>query len=263
MKAAERIAFYAERFPVVELDVTARFPPTPELARQWAERTPEGFLIDVQAWSLLTGAAAFPDSLWADLQDEVRPEARDRRRLYAGHLSGDGRREAWARFRHALEPLRVAGRLGLVVLRYPPWLPPGGTASSLLAEARHRLADLALAAELAHPRWLDDDHREATLAHLGELDVALVCTDGPAGPGVVAATSDVAVVRMVGRGADDPGDYRYERAELAGWVPPVLALAEGTTQVHVLFANTVGDRAVTNAAEFDGLVNPGGAHGPG
>ncbi|MFP5375745.1 MAG: DUF72 domain-containing protein, partial [Acidimicrobiia bacterium] len=87
MRAAERIAHYAARLPLVEIDATSRFPPTPDLARQWVARTPDGFTIDVQAWSLLTGAAALPDSLWEDLRDEVLPERRDRRRLYLGHLS--------------------------------------------------------------------------------------------------------------------------------------------------------------------------------
>ncbi|MEO6121479.1 MAG: DUF72 domain-containing protein [Acidimicrobiales bacterium] len=255
MRAAERIAHYAARFRLVELDVTARFPPTPELCRQWAERTPAGFVFDLQAWSLLTGAATFPESLWADLQDEVRPEARDRRRLYASHLSADGMDEAWSRFAHALGPLRAAGRLGAVLLRYPPWLRPGSTADGLLAEARGRLAGFRLAVELPNDRWLADSQRDSTLSLLEELNLALVCVDGPDGPGVVAATSDLAVVRLGGRGAVYRADYRYRADELAAWVGPVRDLAAAGGGVHVLFANTQRDLAVINAAEFDRLVN--------
>ena len=63
MKAAERMAYYAARFPLVLVDSTYRFPPTPDVARQWVERTPEGFTMDVVAWSLLTHNATLPDSL--------------------------------------------------------------------------------------------------------------------------------------------------------------------------------------------------------
>jgi len=268
MKAAERMAYYAARFPLVLVDSTYRFPPTPDVARQWVERTPEGFTMDVVAWSLLTHNATLPDSLWPDLQDEVRPEARDRRRLYHDHLTAEARAEAWRRFRHALEPLHAAGRLGCVVLRYPYWMRPGETARAAITEARHGLGGLRLAVELPNLAWVDDDQCEPTLAFLEDNDLAFVCADGPPQaeqrPPVVASTSDLAVVRMEGR---NPGDwheaememaqrfaYRYPLRELEEWVPRVLALASSAPELHVLFANCWRDDAVTNAAEMAALL---------
>ena len=64
MKAAARLAYYASRLPLAEITGTERFPPTPDVARQWAERTPPGFTFDVRAWSLFTGAPTMPDSLF-------------------------------------------------------------------------------------------------------------------------------------------------------------------------------------------------------
>ncbi|MDP9403655.1 MAG: DUF72 domain-containing protein [Actinomycetota bacterium] len=257
MKAAERIAYYAERFPLVEIDATSRFPPTPELARQWVERTPPGFTIDIDAWTLFTGAATLPDSLWEDLRTEVRPELRDRRRLYAGHLSRAGMKEAWARFRHAIEPLRESGRLGVVILRYPHWLKPGDTGRGLLLQARRGLGDLELVVELANPGWLDGSNCEATLSFLENHGLGLVCTDSAGDPPVVAATSDVAVVRFAGRRGDEvewPGCYRYSPEELEAWVPKLRDLAGGDGWVHVLFANTYRDWAVSNAEELSALL---------
>jgi uncharacterized protein YecE (DUF72 family) len=264
MKAAERIAYYAARFPLVEIDATARFPPTPDLARQWVDRTPAGFTIDVQGWTLLCGGAALPDSLWEDLREEVRPELRDRRRLYLNHLSPAGRAEAWARFRHALAPLVEAGRLGAVILRYPSWLRPGDTGRTLLAEARTELADMALAVELTHRRWLEARECEATLEFLEGQDLGFVCVDPREGPPVVATTSDLAVVRFPGRNPgnwDEPdleiGEryaYRYPPEELEAWVEPLGELASAATEVHVLFSNCWRDDAVVNAAELAALV---------
>lgn len=257
MKAAERMAYYADRFPLVEIDATARFPPTPDLARQWVERTPPGFTIDLEAWTLFTGAATLPDSLWEDLRTEVRPELRDRRRLYGTHLSRAAMNEAWARFRHAIEPLRESERLGVVILRYPHWLKPGDTGRAMMLEARRKLDGLTIAVELANPGWLEGSNCEATLCFLELHDLGLVCVDRPSHPAVVAATSDVAVVRLAGLGAEEvewPGYYRYSTDELAAWVPKLTDLARGQASVHVLFANTYKDFAVANATELAALL---------
>ncbi|HUR24090.1 MAG TPA: DUF72 domain-containing protein [Acidimicrobiales bacterium] len=258
MKAAERMAYYARRFPLVGIDATARFPPTPELARQWVDRTPPGFTIDIEGWTLFTGAATLPDSLWEDLRQEVRPEMRDRRRLYAGHLTRAGVREAWRRFRHAIEPLNESGRLGVVIMRYPRWLRPGDTGRAMMREARQRLHGLPVAVELRDPAWLEGANCEPTLGFLEHHDLGLVCVDRLDHPPVLAATSDVAVVRFPGHGAEEVewgGSYRYSTPELAGWVPKLKDLAGGDGCLHVLFANTYKDFAVSNAAELAALLD--------
>ena len=264
MRAAERVAYYTGRFPIVELDATYRFPPTPDLCRQWVRRTPEGFVVDVQGWTLLTGNATLPDSLWEDLRLEVRPELRDRRRLYAGHLSTDGRVEAWRRFAHALQPLVDAGRLGAVILRYPHWLRPGDTGRALMAEARHRLPGLRLAVELRNHHWLASDQCEATFAFLEDHDLAFVCVDSALAPPVVATTHDLAVVRLEGHNPGDWEDpdlslaqryaYRYSAEELLAWTARLEQLAAATGEVHVIFASPYGDQAVTDAAELAQLL---------
>ncbi|MER6633758.1 DUF72 domain-containing protein, partial [Streptomyces sp. NPDC000987] len=53
--AEGRLRYYAERFPVVEVDSAYYALPTARNSRLWAERTPEGFVFDVKAFSLLTG----------------------------------------------------------------------------------------------------------------------------------------------------------------------------------------------------------------
>jgi uncharacterized protein YecE (DUF72 family) len=55
MPAADRLAFYASRFSLAEADSTYYSPPSPELTRGWAERTPDDFTMNVKAYSLLTG----------------------------------------------------------------------------------------------------------------------------------------------------------------------------------------------------------------
>jgi uncharacterized protein YecE (DUF72 family) len=263
MTARERLAFYSSRFPLAEIATTYRFPPTAEVSRQWVERTPAGFTFDLRAWSLLTGAPTLPDSLWPDLQDQVRDRSRDQRRLYRGHLTPEAVEECWDRFDHAIRPLVEADRLGAVILQYPSWFTPRPEAWAELALVARRLPGVHLAVELRSPKWVDGDACEQTLEWLEDHGLAYVCTDGPAGgpralPPVAATTSDLAVVRFVGRRSSD-GDpwtypYRYSIDELRSWVPGLVTLAESAPRVHVIMDNTWGSDAVDNALALAGLL---------
>jgi uncharacterized protein YecE (DUF72 family) len=264
MTAAERLAYYCSRLAMAEITTTHGFPPTPQLCQQWAERTPQGFCFDVRAWSLLTGAPTMPDSLYADLQDEVRPMCRDRRRLYPAHLSAEALEECWVRFAHALRPLAAAGRLGAVILRYPSWVSPRPEVWAELAYARERLRDYAVSVELTSPKWFAGTQCEDTLEWLEAHDLGFVCVDGPetgrrAGPGVVAATSPLALVRFAGRRAvpDEPWTwpYRYGSDELRAWVPRIRDLAASADEVHLVMDNAWRSDAVDNALELRHLLD--------
>lgn len=271
MTATARLAWYSERLPLAELTATYRFPPTPELSAQWASRTPEGFTFDVRAWSLLTGNPTFPDSLWPDLQGQVLPSSRPRRRLYATHLPGDVLEECWDRFAHAIGPLYRAGRLGAVILQYPSWFSPRPETWAELARAHERLPGYRIAVELHSPKWFEGDGCETTLEFLELHDLALVCVDGPAvgpraAPKVVAATSDLALVRFSGRRAvdDEPWTwpYRYGEDELAGWVPQIADLASSAAEVHLLMDNCWRSDGVDNAATLLRLLEETGKGPP-
>ncbi len=263
MTARARLAYYAARFPLAEVATTYRFPPTPEVAAQWVERTPPGFTFDVRAWSLFTGAPTLPDSLWPDLQDQVRERARDLRRLYPAHLTPAALDQCWVRFEHALRPLHRAGKLGAVILQYPGWFTPRPEAWAELASISTRLPDYRLAVELRSPKWFEGDACEGTLEWLESRDLALVCVDGPAvgqraTPAVAAATADLAVVRFIGRrqveGEPWSAPYRYADEELAEWVPRLTGLMASAPEVHVLMDNCWGSDAVDNATQLAGLL---------
>lgn len=265
MKAAERLAYYAERFPIVEVDSTYYFPPTPELGASWVERTPDDFVMNVKAWSLLTGHPTFPHSLWEDLQPAVLPEFKDKRNLYLKHLPAEVVDESWDRFRHALLPLHSSGKLGAVLFQYPEWFGPKAANRAAVLEAQDRLGDLRICVEFRNARWLAPDECEATLSFLEDNDLAFVCVDEPQGfrssmPPVVAATSELAVVRFHGRNADtwekkgisaaERFAYDYTTAELEAWGPKIDELAASAGELQLLFNNCYRDYAVNNAAEL-------------
>ncbi|MBA3652734.1 MAG: DUF72 domain-containing protein [Actinobacteria bacterium] len=260
MKAADRLAYYASRFPLVEVESTYWFPPTPEVTRQWVERTPDGFTMDVRAWSLFTGQPTLPPSLWEDLQPSIRPEARDNNNLYAAHLPTDVVAEAWRRFDHALRPLHDSGRLGAVLLQYPHWFTPKDETKEELVSARDALADYRVSVEFGTERWTEPDQLDDTIELFEDHDMILVAVDAPTLPPVVAATGDVAIVRLHGRAHPPWGPrphrptwrtpYRYTAEELSEWVPRIVELATSARQVHVLLNNCHRDDAVVNAQQL-------------
>jgi uncharacterized protein YecE (DUF72 family) len=269
MSAADRLAFYASRFPIAEADSTYYFPPSPELTRGWAERTPAGFTMSVKGYSLLTGHPTRPESLWPDLKGAIKAEFVAKRNVYAAHLDEDAVEEAWRRFEFALRPLRAAGKLGAVLLQYPEWFTAKKANRAELATVRHRWEDMPVCVEFRSPTWLGtDDDRDRTLGTLRELGFALVVVDAPAAsklPAVVEATNhDLAVVRFHGRNDDTwkkPGTtaaerfrYLYSKPQLRDWVPKIEALAEQATTVHALMNNCYQDYGVRNAADLASLL---------
>ncbi len=269
MSAAERLAFYAEHFAVAEADSTYYFPPGPDLTRGWAERTPAGFTMDVKAYGLLTGHPARADSLWPDLREAIPAEHAGKRNVYAHHLDPEALEEAWARFAGALRPLVDAGKLGAVLLQYPPWFTAKAANREELARVREHWPDLPVCVELRSPTWWDGERdRDRTLGVLRDARLAHVVVDAPSRsglPAVVAVTHpDLAVVRFHGRNDDtwkgrattaaERFRYLYDRDELAAWVQPIRELAGGARHVHALMNNCYQDYGVRNAADLAELL---------
>ena len=74
VKAGERLAYYAEHFDTVEVDSTYYRLPDEEMVRRWAERTPDGFVMHVKAFGLMTRHPVKVESLPPDLRDEAPTE---------------------------------------------------------------------------------------------------------------------------------------------------------------------------------------------
>src|SRR5262245_12759013 len=267
MSAAERLAFYAAHFPVVEADSTYYRPPSYELASGWGERTPPGFRMNIKAYSLMTGHPTKADTLWPDIREAMDPDAAEKRNIYPHHLPPDAVDEVWRRFADSLTPLLEAGRLGAVLLQYPPWFTPKQDNRHELSLARQRLGKIPICVEFRSPRWFADDDVDRTLTFLSDHDLALVVVDAPKVSGlrpVVAATTDLAVVRFHGRAdetwkantttAAERFKYLYDRRQLRSWLGRIQELAGQAREVHVLMNNCYQDYGVRNAADMIDLL---------
>ncbi len=269
MSAEERLRFYAEQFPLTEIDSTYYAPPSQQQAKLWAERTPDGFRFNVKAYSLLTGHPTRPKSLWTDLREQLDPEAADKRNIYAHHLTPEALEEAWRRFANALRPLHEAGRLGAVLFQYPKWFVPKKDNRRELEGLRERLPDYRIAVEFRSPMWLAEKRdRDRTLGTLTDNGLIHVAVDAPAVselPRVFAVTNpELFVVRFHGRAdktwnattrsAAERFRYLYDDDELKELVPDLAEHAHEARETHLLMNNCYRDYSVRNAGELRDLL---------
>jgi uncharacterized protein YecE (DUF72 family) len=263
----KRLRYYARQFHLVEVDATYYALPAEQTAALWAARTPDGFTFNVKAFSLFTHHPAPVAALPVDLRPAAEKTGKDR--VYVQDVGPGVAEQAWGRFAAALQPLRQAGKLGAILLQFPPWFPIPRARTDYLVACAERAAPDRVCAEFRHRTWMTPENQDETLAFLSGHRLPYVCVDMPQGhrdsiPPVLAATSPgLAVVRMHGHSAKwDSRDiherfgYRYTQAELQEWAPKVAALARDAEQTHVLFNNCHRDNAQAGAQQLTALLQP-------
>jgi uncharacterized protein YecE (DUF72 family) len=95
--SAGRLAYYARRFPAVEIDATYYALLPPEHALLLAQRTPPGFLFGVKAFALFTGHPADTDRLPQFVRSLLPADLAAARRLTARDLPEDAASSCWVR----------------------------------------------------------------------------------------------------------------------------------------------------------------------
>jgi uncharacterized protein YecE (DUF72 family) len=259
----KRLGYYARQFPLVEVDATYYAPPAESTVKLWAARTPPGFVFNIKAFSLLTGHPTKVSAIFKDL----RPET-DKKNVYSGDLTPQAYEDVWTRFLSALDPLVAAKKLGVLLFQFPPWFTIRRSNKQYLLEVAKRCSPLRVAVELRNETWFAGDNREETLGFLRQHHLPYVSVDMPQGyknsvPPVLAATSDLAVVRFHGhsekwtsRDIYEKFGYLYSDKEIRDWAPKVRKLADEVDRTHVLYNNCYSDYAQRNARNLLDLLDP-------
>jgi uncharacterized protein YecE (DUF72 family) len=266
--AADRLRYYASQFDTVEVDSTFYGLPTPSTARLWAERTPPGFTFHVKAFGMMTRHAVRPEQLPAPLR--AAHELQVDRQGRVVHPSAALRRETFSLFTEALDPLRARGKMGLVLLQFPPYFVANEMNREYVAQAVELVAPDKTAVEFRHRSWVQPEQLHATIDLLSELGASYVCVDEPRleGPSVLppltVATAEIAYVRFHGRNAAtwnarvasaaERFKYLYAEDELAEWVDPIRRLREQAGTTYVMFNNCFADYAPRNAKQLTLLL---------
>ena len=260
----QRLRYYARQFGLVEVDATYYALPAEQTAVAWAARTPAAFTFNIKAFSLFTQHPTRVAALPADLRADAEKTGKDR--VYLKDVDPVIVDQAWERFTAALEPLREAGKLGAILLQFPPWFPISRANKEYILSCAQRVAPRQVCVEFRNRTWMTPDNQQETLGFLSDHQVPYVCVDMPQGhrdsiPPVLAATAPLAVVRLHGhsdkwesKDIHERFGYRYTQQELAGWAPKIAALARDADDTQVLFNNCYRDYAQVNAQQLADLL---------
>jgi uncharacterized protein YecE (DUF72 family) len=247
--AEERLRYYTDRFDTVEANSTYYRLPDAHMVERWAERTPEGFVMHVKAFGAMTRHPVKAEQLPTDLREDAPLD--DRGRL--DRPPREFRAEIFRRFHEALEPLRSSGKLGGILMQFPPYVVPRPAALDYLAWSQEQLGGDEMLVEFRHGSWFDEEQRGETLRFLEERGMTNVIVDAPRTggrnvlPTVPALTTPTAYVRFHGRNAStwnkrtgsaaERFDHLYSEDELREWVGPLRELSEQAENVYAMFNN--------------------------
>lgn len=262
-----RLRYYARQFPLAEVDSAYYALPAERTAAAWTARTPAGFIFNVKAFSLFTQHPTPVRALPADLRESAAKAGKER--VYLKDVDPEVTGQAWDRFLAALEPLREAGKLGAILLQFPPWFPISRANKEYIVACAERIAPRRVCVEFRNRTWMTADNQKETLDFLAAHRLPYVCVDMPQGypnsiPPVLAVTSDLAVIRLHGHSRKweskdirERFGYRYDDEELTQWAGNAERLAGDATETDVVFNNCYRDYAQANARQLADKLSPG------
>jgi uncharacterized protein YecE (DUF72 family) len=245
----DRLAYYAERFSTVEVDSTYYRVPDEKMVRGWAERTPDGFVMHVKAFGLMTRHPVKLEQVPPELRDGLPVDHRGR----VDRPPRDQRAGVFRMFLEALEPLRASGKLGGILFQMPPYVVWKPSSLDYLEWARDQVGDDGFLFEPRHRSWFAEDIRPELLRWLEERKMSWVVVDAPKTDAanvpdtLVATTTPTAYIRFHGRNAGTWNvrggsaaqrfDHMYSEDELREWVPPLRQLSEQAAEAYAFFNN--------------------------
>jgi uncharacterized protein YecE (DUF72 family) len=248
----DELAYYAEHFDTVEVNNTFYRPPNPDVARSWAQRTPDGFEFSLKLYQKFTHPAMYRNATGDD----------------SGRLSNQDVDD----FRRGIDPLRDAGKLGALLVQFPASFKSTTQTVDHLAWLLDVFREYEVAVELRHRSWSDD--LKTTLTVLNGFGAAWTQIDEPKfrvsiRQNFLPNVKGFYYMRLHGRNAekwwrhehrDDRYDYFYSAEELKPFAETAGAARTLVRKLYMYFNNHFAAKAVANAVQVKhqlGLDVPG------
>lgn len=233
----DELAYYAERFPAVEVNSSFYRLPTLDTVRGWTQRTPETFLFAVKLYRKFTHPEMYHRE--EGQSPEITPE----------DIAG---------MRGVLDMLAERGRLGAVLVQYPEFFHQHDDTTTALVRTLDAFRGYPLAVELRHPSWENARTREI----LGHFQAGYVRIDEPGYANFAdphAPEGTVQYWRFHGRNAaewrkrgvgNSRYDYLYSPNEMDTLSESVERLLDPLRKGFAFFNNHPNGQAAANALEM-------------
>jgi uncharacterized protein YecE (DUF72 family) len=242
-RAGDELRYYAEHFDTVEVNSSFYRPPDPGLTRRWVQQTPPGFEFSVKLHQAFTHPM---------MRGRGAPPRAD-----ASPIPAPSRADVDT-FRAGLEPIAGGGRLGMLLVQFPPAFHRSPQAEAYLATLLSTWHDYPLAVELRHRSW--SDAAEALARLLDEHGATWVQIDEPKfrfsiRQELSRARGQSFYLRLHGRNAaqwwdhespDDRYNYLYAPEELHTFADAAES-AGARGKAYVYLNNHFAAKAVVNA----------------
>ena len=261
-----RLAYYAQRFELVEVNSTFYQVPPAQQVAQWVSETPAGFIFDVKLHRSLSRHRCEPRFLPKALQKTAKISSS------GGIVLTEDLQDAVLKcVLESIGPLEKSGKLGVMLLQLSPSFSPRTATLEELDGVVSKLAPRPLAFEFRNRGWVESPQEEKTLAYLSERNIGMVLVDAPRAdhftimpPTDYFTTPRLAYLRLHGRDAHaylsgktvaDRFNYLYSEPELFEIKQRAEVLAAHAEVLHVLFNNNRSNFAPKNAARFRQILN--------
>lgn len=244
----EKLTFYSNQFPVVELDSMYHAIVPASRMEKWVNQTPDSFQFVVKAYRELTGHGRkerAPIRTWGQIVQEMK---------------------------ESLVPLQEAGKLSCVLFQFPPWYDCQKKHVQYIRKIKEAFADVPVAIEFRNESWFTPAIKEKTIQFLQKASLIHVICDEPQVGGTsipivpITTHNEKVLIRFHGRnvnGWNYTGQpnwrqvryaYRYSKEELREWVNIVQSLQKETKEIVIIFNNNSEGDAANNAIEFMQLL---------
>ena len=262
MPAQARLGWYAQHFDMVEVNSTFYSVPDLRTVERWRAATPDEFVFDVKLHQLFsfhsTPAKLLPPALQRVAKTDEKGKVQ---------VTPSLREELLKSFLGSISILRLAGKLGALLLQLSPAFSPRKHELTELEPLLEMLSGYSVAIELRNRNWAVAEQLRKTIDFLRRYGAIFVNVDAPAADHFTIMPPDLdevtnpqaAYLRLHGRDAKayTTGktvaarfNYNYSDAEVDEVALRSKKLAQQARDVHVVFNNNALDYAPHAAARL-------------